>query len=226
MLSDPATLDLPFSCWRQLVYNLARFDCLAVRDSRRWKLYATMQMELFAFKRNYESKSKMISTRNATMAGASAYAFAGLDFHCVLERLCLLLYGKVVSLPYAVQMDEFKTEQRHVALNMIQCLCVAYVYRRRIEQQPELMHPAWRKRKAAYCIAVEGARASRLRSLTELRKLVLENSPLLHFGDDKSGSDAVRGSKAIGNSVGGDVNNDVGSAVGTADGCGVGTAVG
>jgi hypothetical protein len=42
------------------------------------------------------------------------------DFHTTLERLCLLSYGKVASLDYRRQMEEYEKESRHVALNMIQ----------------------------------------------------------------------------------------------------------
>lgn len=177
--TDPSSMDLPFAAWPQLCHNLSRFQCLSMRDTRQWRLYTTFQMELFAFKRKYEAKSKIIGTRDAKMSGASSCAFAGLDFHSVLERLCLLHYGKVLSLPYHVQMQEFQTEQRQVALHMLQCVGVAWAMRRRIAARPELIHPAWRGCSAAvYTTAVDGLR----NSLISLRRLVTERSPFFHFG--------------------------------------------
>jgi hypothetical protein len=60
---DPAACDLPFVRLPQRVYNLRRFKCSPGKDSRQWKLYATFQMEMYAFKLNYAARAEKMTER-------------------------------------------------------------------------------------------------------------------------------------------------------------------
>ena len=58
---NPAEMDLPFGRLRNLFYNLRRFQCLGVKESRAYLMYATFQIELYAWKLNYEHRAKTVA---------------------------------------------------------------------------------------------------------------------------------------------------------------------
>jgi hypothetical protein len=195
---NPKTVDLPFGKFRQLIYNLARFECLGVKDTRKWKLHAAFQMELYAYKRHWEQRAKDTNGRKPESSGSTIASFAGLDFSCVLERLCLLRYAKVNSFPYEMQMDEFKRERRCVALHYIQSLVRFWIHLRRHaranpavtndmavamqDRSGTVLHPIWLQCPNAHRVALEGARNSLMLTLSLLQRAVRDRDPLLHFG--------------------------------------------
>eukprot|EP01052_Picozoa_sp_SAG31_P010548 SAG31_NODE_580_length_13940_cov_16.175349_10_plen_2543_part_00 len=186
----PAEMDLPFSRLRHLFYNLRRFNCLQVKESRSYLLYATFQIEMYAWKLDYSRRADLVSKRDPHELGSRLEQFAGLDFHATMERLCLLFYGKPTSLSFHAQMDEYTHERRHVALHIIQTCLQAWALRRRAKKSSDSMgakiHPAWLKSngevKFVYLVAVDGVRNVRMSVLRFLRSLVEKNNPLVHFG--------------------------------------------
>ena len=119
---NPSKIDLPFARLGQLLNKLKHTQCLGVGDSRSWKFYATFQMEMYAHKLRLKDRSTA-EDRSPEELGSTLQAFSGLDFHATMERLCLLSYGKLISLDYQRQMDEYEYESRCVAVHMIATCC-------------------------------------------------------------------------------------------------------
>eukprot|EP01047_Picozoa_sp_COSAG01_P016496 COSAG01_NODE_847_length_13139_cov_35.539647_2_plen_1792_part_00 len=134
--NNVALLDLPFCRARHLLYNLYRFQCFGVQNSRDYLLYAMFQLEKYAWKFTTNAKAQIPQKMLRTRIGASAHigveldAVRGLDFHEVMMRLALIhpQYGKGQSLSYAAQMQEYTSEVRHVALHIIQAALAHWVF--------------------------------------------------------------------------------------------------
>ena len=188
--NDPSIVDLPISKARHLLYNLREFGCLGLQQGRNDCMYATFQLELYAWKTDYGAND---GKRRRSQVGAPVNTFHGLDYYKTLERLCLLKYGKASSLPYAVMMEEYQSELANVALHLIQTACLAFLFRRRGNyngtETRRRIHRMWRKDHkedgeimSVFFSAVNGIRNARFAALHRLRKLVQQNNPDRHHG--------------------------------------------
>lgn len=179
MSSVKGLIDLPFSSLRTLFSSLQKKGVLGMSDShdRDYLLYATFQMELYAFKTQLSDRMREQYKIDDLLQPCS-----GLNYRQVLSRLCLLNYGKVASLPYAESMDACIAETEFVALRLIQTAVGEWVARRAWQKRPD-SHPCgplssfWQRHSATYPVALRAARDARLRTLKLLMKLVRRTRP-------------------------------------------------
>jgi hypothetical protein len=140
---------------------------------------------------------------NLTPFSFKLEAFAGLDFNETLKRLCLLRYGKVVSLTYQQQMSEYERESRAVALHVIQCCIQAWAFCRRARydgpDKRRHCHPFWLRSDGLSTREVEAPpgpeepdpeeqRAARLAAVDEMDKKAAKKR-LKQLGLSDKGSD-------------------------------------
>lgn len=121
----------------------------------------------------------------------------GVNFDKMLHQLALVNFGKLNSLSYRGQMEQFVYETEFVALRMIFAAVGEWVARRMHEKRPDT-HPCgnhntwWKHHPRIYTRALQAARDCRLRTLGLLMKCVLRQQPqhnaverLMHADDEK-----------------------------------------
>ena len=142
--SQVGLLDLPYSSLRKLLRLLQNRGILDVNDafSRNFVLYASLQMELHAYRlRPIHIASHARAHTHVlqrALTGRSRYrtslsdeiqrnsgiertlqAVDGLNFTKVLEQLCLISCGKAKSLPYAELSKSYSLDSEFIAVQTI-----------------------------------------------------------------------------------------------------------
>ena len=165
--NDISELDLPFCRVSLLLKGLYKRRIMGPhKPTARRLLYTIFNLETFAWSKGSQQLGKK---KVFPFAGVSLREIRGLHFHLVLERLCLLHYGKRRCLGYEQQMDEYQTEIHHVSLHIVSTCVAMWVARRRTGKTfggylwPS--HNAWQSRPSIYKVAVEGMCVTRLRTL-------------------------------------------------------------
>ena len=127
-VNNVALIDLPFIRLRHLLYNLHRFKCFKVKNTRDTRLYTMFQLETHAFKTQLSRHGGHVVVHRSGLSaqtGLSLSHIRGLNYHLVMERLALMQYGKSESLPYSRQMAEYEMEKNSIAIHVIQT-CLHY----------------------------------------------------------------------------------------------------
>jgi uncharacterized protein YgiM (DUF1202 family) len=175
---DVALLDLPFARVSLLLKGLyARRVMGPHKPTARRLLYTIFNLETFAWSKGTEQLGKK---QKFPFAGVTLREIRGLHFHLVLERLCLLHYGKRRCLSYDQQMVEYQTEIHHASLHMMTTCVAMWVAKRRTGKVlggvlwPS--HPAWQRFPLAYQRSIEGVAATRMRCLSLLLKEIHKRS--------------------------------------------------
>eukprot|EP01043_Picozoa_sp_COSAG02_P011613 COSAG02_NODE_430_length_22462_cov_52.755042_19_plen_1433_part_00 len=174
--SDISLVDLPFCRSSLLIQSLYNRRVMGShKPTLRWLTYVVFNLETFGWSQGSvqlgRKKRKQLGFDGATLSD-----LRGLNFHLTLERLCLLHYGKAKCLSYDEQMQEYRAEVYHCSMHLV-CSAVGWwVARRRIGKTWGGYQWPWdarfRNYPNVYKAAIEGACASRVRSLVLLRKCI------------------------------------------------------
>jgi len=141
--------------------------------------YVIFNLETFGWSQGSQQQNRK-RRKQLGFDGVTFKEIRGLNFHLTLERLCLLHYGKAKCLSYDQQMQEYHSEIYHCSIHLV-CSAVSWwVARRRTGKTWGGHQWPWdarfRKYPAVYQMALEGACASRVRSLATLRKCIDKRS--------------------------------------------------
>jgi hypothetical protein len=162
MSANVGLLDLPLSSTRPFLQLLQEKGKLGVTQAfnRDYVLYTTFQMELHAYQTTASDRAQRLSGIEGAIQ-----AIDGLNFMKTLTQLCLINYGKINSLSYRGQVENYELESEFVAMRLIQAAVGAWVALRAQEKwgSTHPVHPLWRRKTEAYRIGVIAMRDQRLR---------------------------------------------------------------
>lgn len=178
--NDISLVDLPFSRVSLLIQSLYNRRVMGShKPTLRWMTYVIFNLETFGWSQGSQQQNRK-RRKQLGFDGVTFKEIRGLNFHLTLERLCLLHYGKAKCLSYDQQMQEYHSEIYHCSMHLV-CSAVSWwVARRRTGKTWGGHQWPWdarfRKYPAVYQMALEGACASRVRSLATLRKCIDKRS--------------------------------------------------
>ena len=182
ILNDPALCPMPFGRVRHLLVSLFRAQALVNHALTRQSLiFICYNLEMHAMQHEGSDNSADMKAH----VGEFLSEIRGVDFAKALRRLSLLYYGKLNSLTYPQQLEEYRHDIHKVALNMISCAVSQWALSKVLpawhkKNGTTNTHPLstkWHKRTSAFQIAAVGAASLRLDSLTALFKMIKTQRP-------------------------------------------------
>jgi hypothetical protein len=114
--NDPSLCPVPLCRIRLLLNHLSQADSLCgIQMTRAHLLFTCYNLEVHALQR-YRKETHLEAHAAHSRLGHNLFELRGLDFRRTLRRLCLIHYGKNVSLPYAMQVEEYHHDLHKIAL--------------------------------------------------------------------------------------------------------------
>ena len=127
--NNPALCPMPFHRTRQLLSDdMLRASALGMHltSTRERLLYTLFNLESHGMQ--HSSTNDVRGEALKSHIGEYLSEIRGLDYMMTLRRLCLLHYGKVNSLLYPMQVEEYRHDLHRVALQMISTAVSAWVF--------------------------------------------------------------------------------------------------
>jgi hypothetical protein len=205
--NNPSLCAMPFCRARHLLSSsVFRATELGAQfgSTRQNLIYTLFNLEMHAMQ--HTGMDSVKSEALKSHIGEYLSEIRGLDYMMVLRRLCLLHYGKNNSLPYQLQVEEYRHELNKVALSMIRCAVSRWIFstalprlhkrvrkegkkkRQQLSEWPP--HPFWRQHQKTYIHALNGVYHLRMTSLKILMEAVkLQQPPLMTRDERKATKD-------------------------------------